>query len=184
MFTLWSSQIPFLRMISYFFPSRWRPAFFAAVDRNFPTCCILFFPRGAFTYQTSSFERRLCRRPPSKIAILVGSFQLANDCGIFCKNWQDISLYWWHKPLVGTLFAWCPLSWLRRVFVPSSAKETKTSWPPFCGWSWTLPLLNLQISSQLFKGIFSSSLSMAWTACGLFPVCFPLVKWLSLRCKD
>ena len=28
-----------------FFPSLWRLAFFAAVDKNFPTCCILFFPR-------------------------------------------------------------------------------------------------------------------------------------------
>ena len=27
----------------------------------------------------------------------------------FCKNWQDISLYWWHKSLVETIFGvLCP----------------------------------------------------------------------------
>ena len=41
-----------------FFPSLWRPAFFTAVDRNF---AILFFSRGAPTYQTSFSDRRLCQ---------------------------------------------------------------------------------------------------------------------------
>ena len=40
------------------FPSLWRPAFWAAVDNNFP---ISFFPRGDFMYQTLSFELLLCR---------------------------------------------------------------------------------------------------------------------------
>ena len=35
------------------FPSLWRPAFWAAVDRNFP---ISFFPRGDLMYQTWSWE--------------------------------------------------------------------------------------------------------------------------------
>ena len=45
------------------------------------------------------------------MVILVRSliFPLAGECGIFCKNWQDISLYWWHKSLVETIFGvLCP----------------------------------------------------------------------------
>ena len=39
------------------FPSLWRAAFWAAMDRNFPTS---FFPRGDLTYQTWSWELLFC----------------------------------------------------------------------------------------------------------------------------
>ena len=95
MLTLWSSQIPLRRMIGYFFfllcegqhsSLQWTKTFLHVVF-------YFFRGRGAFTYQTSSFERWLCRRrPPSKMVILMRSFPLAGDSGIFCKNWQNISL--------------------------------------------------------------------------------------------
>ena len=47
--------------------------------------------------------------PLRKTVILVRSFPLADDCWFF---WY-ISLYWWHKSLVGTPFGVLSLSWLK-----------------------------------------------------------------------
>ena len=124
------------------------------------------------------------------VVILMRSFQLAGDCAIFCKNWQAISLYW------------CPLAWPCQGFMHSSANQTKTSWPSFCGSSSTSPQRNLRLwsltrkpkrrdnhhtvlwsatglespNSPVSNRASSSSSSMAWAACSLFPL---LCSWTS-----
>ena len=125
-------------MISYFFPSLWRPAFFTVVDRNFPISFVPSLWRPAISLPwTETFLSHFFRGVPSytkllhliddyggplsKMVILVRSFPLAGDfLKTFFKNWQDISLYWWHKSLVGTLFG---------VLSPDHVRSLCLAWP-------------------------------------------------------
>ena len=133
-------------------------------------------------------------------------FALAGDCGIFCKNWQDISLYWWHKSLVGTLFGVLSPDHVGSLCLarptkprllghhsaveaerhPSVTYDSSLARKPKCRdknhtvlWSATgLESPNSPASKR------ASSSSIAWAACGLFPFAVLVNKWLSLRCKD